>query len=194
MIEDYTEDHIFSEQEYNFPPYRYWLDGEIIGDNFDVFITVEYGSPEVIGVRPEDDHWIVEITKDGEHQTKEFFATEYRLTEGEIPPFSQEPIVEEIITTDTMEDAPEEEQVPIDPDDSTSEDIPESYVDETVIDPEDSVAQSGAGFETEGDDIPESTYEELESPDLTPPAELPPPPDPEPLPDEPTPEDPDSGT
>jgi len=86
-----TENDVYENSESTFPAYRYWKDGELLGDNFDIYISVVYGDPEVLGVTQAEDYWIAVITKEGVVQEKKFFSEDYVLSEGETPPFSDYP-------------------------------------------------------------------------------------------------------
>lgn len=85
------EEYLVESREYQFPAYRYWKDGEILGDNLDIFLAVEYGDPEVIGVIPEDDHWVAQIFKDGVEQEKKFIMVEYEVGPDGLLPYSEYP-------------------------------------------------------------------------------------------------------
>lgn len=163
------DDYLLESKEYTFPAYRYWKNGEVLGDNLDVFLNVVYGDPEVIGVTEEDDHWVANIIKEGEEQEKKFLVTEYEVGEDGVYPYSEYPTdeVEEAETEmtpfepPTLPDIPPAEETPMEPDESVLPDIDDSE-DTQVISGEDNIEiDYGEDLKSEGsiEDIPEDDPE-----------------------------------
>ena len=152
------DDYLEQSSENMFPAYRYWRDGEIIGDTLDIFISVNYGDPEVIGVYEEDDHWVVTIQKDGVEQEKKFLMMELEVPEGGIFIGSEHPSDDEIeVETDMspgvpaeLPDIPSEGETPMEPGTSVLPDIDDS-ADVQVDSGEDNVeVDLGVDLESEG--------------------------------------------
>jgi len=100
------DDYLEESKQYEFPACRYWRDGEVLGDNLEIFINLAYGDPEVVvGVTEEGDHWTAVIQKEGVEQEKKFLVKEVEVPLGSDFPYSEYP-------SDTLE----EETVPMGPD------------------------------------------------------------------------------
>lgn len=164
------DDYLLESKEYTFPAHRYWKNGEVLGDNLDVFLNVVYGDPEVIGVTEEDDHWVANITKEGEEQEKKFLVTEYEVGDDGVYPYSEYPTdeVEEAETEmtpfepPTLPDIPPAEETPMEPDESVLPDTDDSE-DTQVISGEDNIEiDYGEDLKSEGsiEDIPEDDPED----------------------------------
>lgn len=99
------DDYLEETKQYIFPACRYWRDGEVLGDNLEIFINLTYGDPEVIvGVTEEDGHWVATIQKDGVEQEKKFLIEEVEVPLGGDFPYSQYP--SERLEEDTTEMSP----------------------------------------------------------------------------------------
>lgn len=163
------DDYLEESKKYLFPACRYWVDGQVVGDNLDVFINYTFGDPEeIVGTTEEDGYWVTLIIKEGVEQEKKYPITEVGVLEGEEFPFTEYP-------TDTPEDidTPMEPSVPEElpdipeTDETTMEDQPTELPD--IDDSEDIQVESGEDNiefefedpESEGsiDNIPEGAVE-----------------------------------
>ena len=143
-----TENDVYENSESTFPAYRYWKDGELLGDNFDIYISVVYGDPEVLGVTQAEDYWVAEVVKDGVHQEKKFFSQDYFLAEGETPPYSEHPQrVEEYVEKEP--EAPTTETQPVGEDGVVAPVIPPEVVLPPEQDTGDIIVGSGNGPEVD---------------------------------------------
>lgn len=86
------DDYLKESKKYRFPACRYWRDGEVLGDNLEIFINLTYGDPEVIvGVTEEDGYWVATIQKEGVEQEKKFPIEDVEVPLEADFPYSQYP-------------------------------------------------------------------------------------------------------
>lgn len=110
--EEYESERLNNE----FPAYRYWKNGVVVGDNLDVFFEVQFGNAEIVGTYPEEELWVVTIEQEGSLREVSYKLNEYEVVDGEEPPYSELPeeYIEEYETS--MGEAPDivPEELPTD--------------------------------------------------------------------------------